>query len=50
MLPAVSLLVYCLEQAQEGTGAFLWLPLSARTAVPAIKDAYFLCLANEKSF
>ena len=39
-----------LEQALAGTGATSWLPPSARTAVPAIKDVYFLCLVNAKLF
>ena len=33
-----------------GTNATCWLSPSARTAVQAIEDTYFLCLVNEKSF
>ena len=42
-----------LELALAGKGATCWLAPSARTAVPAIKDAYFLAQlasVNEKSF
>ena len=43
----------CLETTLAGTGGHAGtclLPTSARTAAPAIKDAYFLWSVNEKSF
>ena len=43
---------HCLEKALACTEGHLLAPTSesARTAAPAIKDAYFLCLVNEISF
>ena len=39
-----------MEQVLASTGDHLLAPPSARTAVPAIKDAYFLCLVNVYHF
>ena len=47
MLPVVVLLS---GSRLASTGATCWLSPSARTAVSAIKDDYFLCLVSAKSF